>query len=81
MVCHSSLVEYPERQVGELLSLSKPDNAQLEQVNRAAEGIQTLLDDLGRPPEADRTSLVYAKKFLQTGFMWLRRAIVKPREF
>jgi hypothetical protein len=58
--------------------------AELDAINRikaVGNGIGVLLDEVAAMPGIDLRALAIARTELQTGFMWLTRAIARPDGF
>lgn len=59
-------------------------HAELDAINRikaVGNGVGVLLDEVAAMPAVDPRAMAIARTELQTGFMWLTRAIARPDGF
>jgi len=53
----------------------------INEVKRQGEELRVALDELANDPNVDKRALAIARTEIQTGFMWLIRAIARPTTF
>lgn len=63
------------------LELSPAEVALMNELKEQGANLAEALDAIGQIPEVDQRALAIARTELQTGFMWLIRAIARPQGF
>lgn len=61
--------------------LSPAEVALMNELKEQGANLAEALDAIGQIPEVDQRALAIARTELQTGFMWLIRAIARPQGF
>ncbi len=62
-------------------NLSDAEVAAMNEIKRHAASIGELVESLSADQSADQRCVSIARTNLQTGFMWLNRAIAQPQSF
>jgi hypothetical protein len=75
-----SMVDNQHRQIAGYRELSPEDITLMNEIKTRERDLMRLIDIVLKVPGANQRSVALARTNLQTGFMWLVRAIARPND-
>jgi len=73
-------VDRSQHQIHCYRELSEQEVDLINEIHTEGRVLNTIVDAVGNLPDSDRRAVAIARTEIQTGIMWLVRAIAKPRE-